>query len=571
MERKKRLPLGIEHFRRIRSENFYYVDKTGLIRDILDNLSTVSLFTRPRRFGKTLAMSMLKSFFEVGTDTSLFDGLAISKERELCDAYMGKYPVISITLKGAEGRSFAEARGMLRWLIGTEAERFEFLRQSERLTELERRQYEEIIRKDEKGVFLMEGETLKNSLRTLSQLLHRHCGKRSIILIDEYDVPLEKAYQSDFYDDMVDLIRGVFGSALKTNESLEFSVVTGCLRVLKESIFTGLNNFSVYTVSDVQYNEYFGFTDAEVTEMLTYYGLMEKYEEVRAWYDGYHFGALDIYCPWDVVSYCHTLKMCPGAKPQNYWVNTSGNDIVRHFIGRANATMRDEIERLIDGGSVWKMIREELTYRDMDSDTDHLWSILFTTGYLTGRGEPDGDLTELVIPNREVRWVFVRQIREWFQSESVKDRSRLERFCRAFQENDAASVEKLFGEYLRSTISIRDTGARNERKESFYHGILLGLLAYEDSWVVRSNAESGDGYCDISVEIPEKAIGIVVELKYAKNGSFDAACEAAMAQIERKGYEKRLVQDGMKTIYRFGIACCKKQCRAVSSAVSGTI
>ena len=564
MEMKTKLPMGIENFREIRRQKFYYVDKTALIRELLENWGKVNLFTRPRRFGKTLNMSMLKCFFEIGSDSALFDGLEISKETQLCEEYLGKFPVISITLKGATGRTFDEAKSMLRRLIGKEAQRFQVLMQSDKLTELEHQQYKTLIHMNDKGIFTMEDEVLKDSLFTLTQLLKKHYGQDVIMLIDEYDVPLDKAYQSGYYDDMVELIRSLFGNAFKTNDSLYFAVLTGCLRISKESIFTGLNNFNVYTVKDVQYHEAFGFTDVEVRQMLEDYGFMEKYDAIKAWYDGYRFGTLDIYCPWDVVSYCHALKMKPTITPKNYWVNTSSNDIVRRFVSKANTTTRDEIEVLIDGGSVKKRIRQELTYRDLDSNIDNLWSILFTTGYLTQRGIDSNDLTELVIPNREIRWIFVQQIREWFQEESVKDRKKLESFCRAFQENDTKAIEKGFNEYLWNTISIRDTSVRKEMKENFYHGILLGLLAYMDGWLVKSNAESGEGYSDISIEIRQREIGIVIELKYAENGTFDASCQEALRQIHERKYETALIENGLHTIYRYGIACYKKRCKVVS-------
>ena len=564
MEMKTRLPMGIESFKEIRRQKFYYVDKTALIRELLENWGKVTLFTRPRRFGKTLNMSMLKCFFEIGCDKALFDGLEISQETQLCEEYQGKFPVISITLKGATGRTFDEAKNMLRRLIGKEAQRFQFLMESDKLTELEHQQYKALIYMNEKGIFDMEDEVLKDSLLTLSQLLKKHYQQDVIILIDEYDVPLDKAYQSGYYDDMVDLIRSLFGNALKTNDSLYFAVLTGCLRISRESIFTGLNNFNVYTVKNVQYHEAFGFTDAEVRQMLEYYGFMEKYDVIKEWYDGYRFGTLDIYCPWDVVSYCHALKMQPTVSPQNYWVNTSSNDIIRRFVSKANTTTRDELELLIDGGSVKKMIRQELTYRDLDSSIDNLWSILFTTGYLTQRGTESGDLTELVIPNREIRWIFVQQIREWFREESVKDTEKLERFCRAFQENDTVAIEKGFNDYLWNTISIRDTSVRKEMKENFYHGILLGLLAYMDGWLVKSNAESGEGYSDISIEIRQREIGIVIELKYAEDGTFEAGCQEALRQIHERKYESALIKNGLHTIYRYGIACYKKRCKVVS-------
>ena len=564
MEMKTKLPMGIENFREIRRQKFYYVDKTALIRELLENWGKVNLFTRPRRFGKTLNMSMLKCFFEIGSDSALFDGLEISKETQLCEEYLGKFPVISITLKGATGRTFDEAKSMLRRLIGKEAQRFQVLIQSDKLTELEHQQYKTLIHMNDKGIFTMEDEVLKDSLFTLTQLLKKHYGQDVIMLIDEYDVPLDKAYQSGYYDDMVELIRSLFGNAFKTNDSLYFAVLTGCLRISKESIFTGLNNFKVYTVKDVRYKEYFGFTDAEVRQMLEYYGFTAHYDATKEWYNGYLFGNTGIYCPWDVINYCGDLRDASVTEPQNYWINTSSNDIVRRFVSRANTTTRDEIEVLIDGGSVKKRIRQELTYRDLDSNIDNLWSILFTTGYLTQRGFDSNDLTELVIPNKEIRWIFVQQIREWFQEESVKDRKKLESFCRAFQENDTKAIEKGFNEYLWNTISIRDTSVRKEMKENFYHGILLGLLAYMDGWLVKSNAESGEGYSDISIEIRQREIGIVIELKYAENGTFDVSCQEALRQIHERKYETVLIENGLHTIYRYGIACYKKRCKVVS-------
>ena len=564
MEMKTKLPMGIENFREIRRQKFYYVDKTALIRELLENWGKVNLFTRPRRFGKTLNMSMLKCFFEIGSDSALFDGLEISKETQLCEEYLGKFPVISITLKGATGRTFDEAKSMLRRLIGKEAQRFQVLMQSDRLTELEHQQYKTLIHMNDKGIFTMEDEVLKDSLFTLTQLLKKHYGQDVIMLIDEYDVPLDKAYQSGYYDDMVELIRSLFGNAFKTNDSLYFAVLTGCLRISKESIFTGLNNFKVYTVKDVRYKEYFGFIDTEVRQMLEYYGFTSHYDATKEWYNGYLFGNTGIYCPWDVINYCGDLRDASVTEPQNYWVNTSSNDIVRRFVSKANTTTRDEIEVLIDGGSVKKRIRQELTYRDLDSNIDNLWSILFTTGYLTQRGFDSNDLTELVIPNKEIRWIFVQQIREWFQEESVKDSKKLESFCRAFQENDTKAIEKGFNEYLWNTISIRDTSVRKEMKENFYHGILLGLLAYMDGWLVKSNAESGEGYSDISIEIRQREIGIVIELKYAENGTFDVSCQEALRQIHERKYETALIENGLHTIYRYGIACYKKRCKVVS-------
>ncbi len=556
--------MGMENFERIQNEDFYYIDKTGLIKDLLENKSYVTLFTRPRRFGKTLTMSMLKYFFEIGSDSTLFDGLEIAKEKRLCDEYRGKFPVISVSLKGVSGINFNEAKAMLRGIIGTEALRFEGILQKDSLSETDYQQYKQLIMLDNNCEFAMTDGQLKNSFLTLSRLLQRHYNQKVIILIDEYDVPLDKAYRSGYYDEMVELMRGLFGQALKTNDSLYLAVLTGCLRISKESIFTGMNNLNVYTVKDMQYNQYFGFTDAEVTEMLEYYSFMERSDVIKEWYDGYHFSGLDIYCPWDVISYCHALKMNFSIMPQNYWVNTSSNDIIRKFISKAKSVTKSEIELLIDGGSVKKKIRQELTYRDLDTNIDNLWSLLFTTGYLTQSGEDNGGLTELVIPNKEIRWIFVEQIQEWFAEETARDSTTLEQFCKAFEENNVAAIEEGFTFYLKKMISIRDTNAKKERKENFYHGILLGLFSNMDGWIIMSNAETGDGYSDILVEAQDTEVGIVVELKYAENAAFDTACKNALEQIADRNYEERLLDDGMKTIYRYGIACYKKRCRVVS-------
>jgi len=535
-----------------------------MIKELLENMSYVNLFTRPRRFGKTLTMSMLKNFFEVDSDSTLFDGLEISKEEELCKEYMGKFPVISISLKNVAGDTFDTAKRRLRSTLAMEAGRFPFLANSGRLSEGERQQYAKLIALDNKGEFTMTDTLMENSLLMLSRFLQKHYGQKVVILIDEYDVPLDKAYQSGYYDVMADFIRTLFGQALKTNGSLYFAVLTGCLRISKESIFTGLNNFNVYTVKDVQYNEYFGFLDREVQNLLKYYGFMEKYDAIKKWYDGYNFGKLEVYCPWDVVSYCHALRMEPSTEPQNYWVNTSSNDIIRRFLSRAKTADRNDIEQLINGNSIKKIIRQELTYRDLDSNSDNLWSILFTTGYLTQRSVETGELTELVIPNREIQWIFIRQIREWFKWETEKNMEKLEDFCRAFLENDTAAIEEGFNAYLKKTISIRDTNVRKEMKENFYHGILLGLFGNMDGWDVQSNAESGDGYSDISIEIEDQETGIVIELKYAENASFDTACREAMKQINDRNYGEKLADDGMTTIRKYGIACYKRRCKVIS-------
>lgn len=566
-EKTKRLPMGIENFMEIRTQQFYYIDKTKMIKDLLENIGKVNLFTRPRRFGKTLNMSMLKYFFQAGSDAALFDGLDISIEKELCDEYMGKFPVVFVSLKDVSGNNFSEAADMLRSVIGTEASRFPFLMQSSRLTEMERRQYKALINVNDYGEYTMSNILLSDSLSLLSHLLQKHYGKNAILLIDEYDVPLEKAYQNGYYDRMAEFIKKIFGKAFKTNDSLQFAVLTGCLRISKESIFTGLNNFKVYTVNDVLCNKYFGFTDTEIKELLSHYGFIDHYDTIRKWYDGYQFGGLHIYCPWDVINYCADLRSGNTKKPQNYWVNTSSNDIVRKFINQADASTRDEIGLLIDGDGIRKEIHQELTYRDLDSDIDNLWSLLFTTGYLTQNGEDDRGISELVIPNEEIRWIYIRQIRKWFKDETKKDTRKLENFCMAFLENNVTAIEEDFTSYLKKTISIRDTSVRKEMKENFYHGILLGLFGHMSNWKVKSNAESGDGYSDIIVEIDEQEIGIVIELKYAENAALDDSCRAAMQQIRKNNYEEILIDDGMKTIYHYGIACYKKRCKVVSDLI----
>ena len=555
-------PVGIDDFKDIRKQGFYYIDKTKLIEQILLNWGKVNLFTRPRRFGKTLNMSMLKSFFEIGTDVSLFDGLYISKNKELCNEHMGKYPVIFLTLKGVDGSCFEDARYRLTELIGLEAERFDFLAQSEKLSENEIRRYKSIIALHN-GMNIMDENQLISSIQVLSQLLCKHFGQKVIILIDEYDVPLDKAFLHGYYNEMVSLIRGLFGQALKSNDSLQFAILTGCLRVSKESIFTGLNNFKVLSIMDTRFDEHFGFTDSEVREMLDYYGLASHLEEIKEWYNGYHFGNVDIYCPWDVINYIDELRFDENASPKDYWSNSSGNAIVRRFIDKADTRTKDEIERLISGGCIEKDISQELTYDELDDSIEHLWSVLFTTGYLTQQGRTQSGRYLLSIPNREIRNLFIKKIREWFSDTSKKDGTKLEEFCNAFFEKDTEKIEQIFGDYLWNTISIRDTAVQKEKKENFYHGILLGLLGYKENWLTKSNAESGTGYSDILIEIPDNRTGVVIELKYAGDGDMEAACERALEQIEEKQYVDKLKQDGMRNFIKYGIACYKKDCRVV--------
>lgn len=552
-----KLPVGIDNFEKIRRNNFYYIDKTRLVEQALHNWSEVTLFTRPRRFGKTLGMSMLRSFFEIGTDKSLFDGLYISQNKSLCDEHMGKYPVIFLTLKGVEGLTFADAKMMLKSILSTEMDRHYYLKTSEALTDEDKAYFVKMLTGTD--------ENINDSLRKLSQLLYKHYGKKVVILIDEYDVPLDKAYQNGYYHEMVSLIRGLFGQALKTNDYLQFAILTGCLRISKESIFTGLNNFKVLSIMDTRFDEQFGFTDSEVEELLAAYNLDSHFTEIKEWYDGYHFGNADVYCPWDVINYVDLLRFESTAKPQDFWSNSSGNALVRSFIDKADVQTKDEIERLIAGEYIEKEISQELTYDEIDKSIANLWSVLFTTGYLTKQGVTDDGRVRLSIPNREIKNLFIKKIREWFSDTTANDGKTLEQFCNAFVDKDTEKIEELFGDYLWNTISIRDTAVAKDKKENFYHGILLGLLGYKASWLIKSNTESGTGYSDILVEVPNNRTGIVIELKYAENGDMDAACDEALKQIEEKSYVDKLKQDGMRNFIKYGIACFKKDCKVVVS------
>ena len=556
--KKKKLPIGIENFEELQKEEFYYVDKTNLIRDLLMQWSKVNLFTRPRRFGKSLNMSMLKYFFEPGGDKEIFKKLAISGETEICEKYMGKFPVVSISLKGINGESYEKACAMAVQVIQSEARRFQYLLESERLTAYEKKVVASLLQAD------MGEDLLCSSLKIMSELLEKHHGCKVILLIDEYDVPLAKAFERGYYDQMVIFIRNMFEYALKTNDSLKFAVLTGCMRISKESIFTGLNNIKVLSVADVQFDEYFGFTDQEVKDMLDYYGFSDRYDEVKEWYDGYQFGNVGVYCPWDVINYCDTLKADPDAQPRNYWLNTSSNEAVRRFIRESDhAATRREIEKLVAGEAITKEIHQELTYKDMYDSIDNLWSVLFTTGYLTQRGKPDGDNFRLVIPNVEIRKIFTSQIMELFKESVPKNGEALRNFCQALRNGDAKSVENLLGEYLRKTISIRDTFVKRQMKENFYHGILIGILGFEDTWSVSSNKESGDGYSDILVETDDGETGIILELKYAEDGKLDESCREALRQINLRRYEEELLDEGVEHILKYGIAFYKKRCRVM--------
>ena len=560
---RKKLPIGIDGFEKIMTNDFYYVDKTLFIKELLQNWGEVNLFTRPRRFGKTLNMSMLRKFFEVGSDPALFDGLKIALEKELCEKYMGKFPVISISLKSVGGLKYDSAVAALRTVIGNEAGRFRFLRDSAKLDEDDKNSYNQLINVEVKGnsKYAIPEDALIDSLKTLAQLLEKHYGQKVILLLDEYVVPLDKAFQNGYYDEMVNLIRNLMGNALKTNDSLYFAVLTGCLRISKESIFTGLNNLKVHTISDARYDEYFGFTNVDVDEMLAFYGLSSYKDVIRDWYDGYRFGNTDVYCPWDVINYCDELLADPAAPPKNYWANTSGNDLIRRMLKNANLTTKNEVEELLNGGQITKRIKQELTYREIDDSIENVWSVLYAAGYLTGMHveQEDADIFRLWIPNGEIRKLFYELVEDWFREVTRSDTSKISRFCAAFPAGDAAAIQEMLGDYLWDSISVRDTAVRRNMKENFYHGMLLGLLQNQDSWLVRSNAETGEGYSDISIQTPDRT-GIVIELKYAEDGNLEKACGEALGQIEEKKYAEGLKRRGMKKIIRYGIAFWEKEC-----------
>ena len=556
--RKRKLPIGIENFEKLRSEDFYYVDKTGLIRELLNNWGEVNLFTRPRRFGKSLNMSMLEHFFMMNRDKSIFDGLEISKETALCEEYMGKYPVISVSLKGIDALTYEKAFQMAVQIMKRVPLKVQYLLESKALSEQDKAEYRKLLDDN------MSEAVFCNSLRVLSELLEKHHGTKVILLIDEYDVPLAKAHANGYYDQMISLIRGLLGEVLKTNSSLKLAVLTGCLRISKESIFTGLNNLKVLTIADERFDEYFGFTDREVKELLDYYGIMEHYDSVKRWYDGYQFGNVEVYCPWDVLNHCDRIRSEPQAQPENYWINTSSNDAVKYFIeSSTDGMIRREIEQLVAGETVTKEIRQELTYPEMYKNVDNIWSLLFTTGYLTQRGKADGRKMKLAIPNLAIRDIFETQIMEFFKENVRKDGDTLNSFCDALKNGKAEDVERIFAGYLRRTISIRDTAVRKEMKENYYHGILIGILGVKDRWGVTSNREMGEGYADILTEPDTGDMGIIIEVKYAHDGDLDGACKEALKQIEYTRYEEDLSDDGVENILKYGIACYKKRCKVM--------
>ncbi|MCI8300933.1 MAG: AAA family ATPase [Lachnospiraceae bacterium] len=555
-----KLPIGIEDFEEIRTKGYYYIDKTGLIRELLQSGSKVTLFTRPRRFGKSLNMSMLNYFFELEGNREIFKGLEIMEETRLCKEYMGRFPVISLSLKDIEADSYKAAFAVAVMLINKEAGSHRYLLESERLSRDEKQAFSELLERK------MEEPVLCGSLELMSRLLEKHHQQKVVILIDEYDVPLAKAQLHGYYEKMIILIRNLFQRALKTNNSLQFAVLTGCMRISRESIFTGLNNLSVLTIADVRMEEYFGFTDMEVRELLDAYYLSDQYCVVKDWYDGYRFGNVEVYCPWDVINYCALLRFDPHAVPENYWANSSGNDAVRHFIKEAgnSATIRREIENLIAGELVTREIHQEITYPDLYSSIDNIWSVLFTTGYLTQRGRGEGRSFQLAIPNLEVREIFTTQIMDMFREDVKQDGGALDALCRALQDGDAQSVQRQFGQYLKKTISIRDTFARKNLKENFYHGMLLGLLGFKGSWIVSSNKEAGEGYADILAEIDDdEPMGIVIEIKYARDGNLEAACQQALGQIEKRQYEAAFYDEDIEKVLKYGIACYKNKCKVI--------
>ena len=561
---RKKLPIGIDGFEKIRTNDFYYADKTLFIKELLQNWGEVNLFTRPRRFGKSLNMSMLKCFFEIGSNPALFEGLKIMQEKELCEKYMGKFPVISISLKSVDGLQYDSAVASLKTVIGNEAGRFRFLRNSDRLTNDEKEAYAQLteVGSSQGGVYTMTEKMAEASLQTLSLLLEKHYGQKAILLIDEYDVPLDKAFQGGYYDEIVSLIRNLLGNTLKTNDSLYFAVLTGCLRISKESIFTGLNNLNVMTISDPYFCDSFGFTEDEVTELLDYYGLDDFHDTVRDWYDGYQFGDASVYCPWDVIKYTQILLKDKDAEPENYWANTSGNDLIRRLLKKANQSTKSDVQRLINGGTIIKPIRQELTYREVEDSIDNIWSVLYSTGYLTCRRRVPGKKMELALPNREVRELFIELVKDWFEETTQTDTGRLSRFCAAFPAGDTDTIQDMLSDYLWDSISVRDTAVRRNMKENFYHGMLLGLLQNQDSWLVKSNAETGEGYSDISIQTPDR-VGIVIELKYADDGNLETACREALEQIEERKYAQGLKRRRMKKIIKYGIAFCEKECMVV--------
>ncbi len=551
---KKRPTAGLEDFAQLIHDGFYYVDKTYIVKELLEKWSNVNLFTRPRRFGKTLLMDMLKCFFEIDGPKEVFEGLKIAQEKEICEQYQGKYPVIFLSLKSVNALTFEVARDILKGILANEALRHSYLKMSDKLDEDEHDTFRKMCKME--NAETVSDAFLMSSLNNLSKYLYKHHGQKVIILLDEYDVPLDKAEQNGFYKEMLSMIRGLFDQTLKTNPYMQSAVMTGCLRIAKESIFTGMNKVNVYTVLDRNFSDAFGYTDEEVKTMLEYLGFTQHYEDIKAWYDGYQFGDKHIYCPWDVNKYCDDLYTEAVTTPKPYWMNTSGNDIIRKFIETsAEEALEDEVEELINGGSVRKKIHQELTYKDLYTTIDNIWSILFTTGYLTVDGDPEDEELNLVIPNQGIRKIFRDQVFEWIKEGLKNNPEYLNGFCEYFVQGKAAEIEDQFNEFLDETISIRDSG-----EEKFYHAYLLGMLRNRKDWRLKSNVETGNGYCDISIKLPKQKLGILIEMKYTRDETkLEEYCREALDQIERKGYKIERVTKTLK----YGIACCRKQCRVM--------
>ena len=542
-----------------------------MIKTLLQGeMDQVTLITRPRRFGKTMAMNMLNSFLDIRKDSRhLFKGLEIFDEVEICEKWMNQYPTLFLSFKDVDGTTFENAFNFLKFIISEACKQHVYLLDSDEIDEGDKLVFQKL---KTCSASMME---IQSCILRITNMLKSYYKKPVILLIDEYDVPLDKAFQNGYYKEMVSLIRGLFGQALKTNEFLQFAVLTGCLRVSKESIFTGLNNFEINSIVDIAHDEQFGFTDDEVRKLLLDYDRSERYPDVKEWYDGYHFGNTDIYCPWDVINFAKKLVWDPSARPSAFWINSSGNDMVKRFVDKADQTTRDEIEKLVAGGFVEKQLRLDLTYDEIDNTIDNLWSVLFTTGYLTKAGEvrlPDSGsyAYKLVIPNKEVREVFVLQIQEWFKAVVAKDDDTMKLLSRAILDKDEKQIARQLNIVMSRMISILDTKASDDMKENFYHGLLIGLLRGSNpGWLIKSNRESGDGFSDILIKPEDPDAGIVIEVKYAKEMiSLDAACEAAMAQIKEKRYDEALRDEGRCDILAYGIAFCRKRCRVVGEKIN---
>ena len=562
MSSKKPLPIGTDIFEKLINNNSYYVDKTGLIEYLKDKKGDVNLFTRPRRFGKTLNMTMMYEFFRIGGNPELFKNLKISQNKTLCEEWQNKFPTIFITLKGVEGNNFEQARRKLMELIYETASLFKFLYESNKLDTEDKEKYRQLlnIEKYEKEKQI---ELITSSYKILSNLLYKHYGKKTIFLIDEYDVPLDKAENNGYFKEMISLIRGMFNNAFKTNPYLEMAILTGCLRISKESIFTGMNNFKVFSISDEQASEFFGFTEKEVKEMFDYYNVSSRFDDAKKWYDGYVFGKQEVYCPWDAILFCDSLRTDINVFPRTYWANTSGNSILKRFLKEAKDSTKQELEELVAGGIVSKKIKQELTYQDLYKTIDNIWSVLYCTGYLTSAGRTSDADFQLRIPNKEIKIIYEQQIMQWLNETFLSQKEVVQNLYDGFYDGDAEKVEKAFGQFLFKSISVRDSMAKKDYKENFYHGLLLGLLTQNNkNLIVESNVESGYGYPDLIMYTPDYSLGIIIELKYAESPKkFKEALDEGMKQIEKNRYIKIFDDEDAYVVRKFVIACYKKRCK----------